>query len=79
METAERVAMPEGYQTLDVAEMTHVGLSPENKAVIWMQSTTGLKVCLAVNLTDLERAIKSIRIDHVPHLHACLTASTRVQ
>ncbi len=44
-----------------------------------MQTATGFKFSLVVNLTDLERAIETIRIYHVPHLHAHLTASTRVQ
>lgn len=54
---------PPGFQTLDVAEISHVAHTPDGRALIWMESTAGLKVCLAIDLIALERAVMQIAID----------------
>jgi hypothetical protein len=56
----EYAPFPPGFQTLDVAEISHVARTPDGRALIWMQSTAGLKVCLAIDLIALERAVCQI-------------------
>lgn len=55
---------PPGYQTLDVREISHIGYQPDRKqALIWVESTVGLKVCLVIPLAMLSRAIQEIHED----------------
>lgn len=55
---------PEGYQTLEVAEISHVAYKPETKqAIILFESTVGLKVALVADLSALNRALLQLQSD----------------
>lgn len=56
--------MPEGYEALEIAEITHVAYAPEKEqAIIWFTSTQGQKVALVAPLAGLNRAVLQIQTD----------------
>ena len=56
--------IPEGYQMLEVGEITHVAYKHETgQAIIWLTSTNGLKVAVFSDLAALNRAVLQIQND----------------
>lgn len=53
---------PDGYQALEVAEITHVAYKPETgQAIIWLESTLGQKVALFANMNALNAALLQLQ------------------